>query len=253
MSGCGRANSRDNESVAQIVYIDETGATGTPGGGKQPFLTLVAVLVDEDSVRPLAAAMSSVAMTHLGWIPADFEFHGNEIWQGQKHWKKKKPPELLAAYEAAIGLLDELDLDVAHATIDKPKLHARYEGSADSNAYRLALQFLLEKIDALGKRNRILVADEAKHERLQAIKMVADMQQWGGGEVPGRSLVSVIDSLHYVDSAASPGVQMADLVAYVLQRVRNAHGGHPDSAASLVRLNDVVAGHTTTWREPWPR
>lgn len=82
--------------------------------------------------------------------------------------------------------------------------------------------------------------------------MVADMQQWGGGEVPGRALRSIIDSLHFVRSNASPGVQLADLVAYVLQRARRMREGHPDAEAAIHRLADVVNNHTVTWREPWP-
>lgn len=197
--------------------------------------------------------MRKVAFDHLGWLPADFEFHGYEIWSGLGSWSEKSPPELIAVYAAAIGLLEDLDLSVAYSSIDKARLRARYDGAADANAYLLALQFLLEKIDLLGNQNRIVVADEAKEQQLRAIKMVAEMQQWGAGEVPGRTLRTVIDSLHFVQSDASPGVQMADLVAYVIQRSRRSSQGHPDATAALARLRDVVTAHTVTWREPWPR
>lgn len=238
--------------MATFVYIDETGSVGA-GGSHQPYLTLAAVLVPEDDVRPLGDAMREVAWDHLGWVPADFEFHGHEIWGGTGWWSKKQPPELIAAYEAVIKLLEDLDLSVAHSTIDKARLHARYDGNADANAYLLALQFLLEKVDRLGTQNRIIVADEAKEQQLRAIKMVAEMQDWGGGQVPGRTLKTVIDSLHFVRSNASPGVQMADLVAYVIQRSRRKSEGHPAAAAALTRLSGVVSDHTLTWRDPWPR
>jgi hypothetical protein len=220
------------------------------GGGKQPYLTVAAVLVHEDKVQPLSEAMRRVAFEHLGWLPSNFEFHGHEIWGGSGWWSEKSPPELLAAYEAVIGLLEELGLSIAHSSIDKELLHIRYGGAADANAYLLALQFLLEKIDLLGGHNRIVVADEAKEQQLRAIKMVADMQQWGAGEVPGRTLTTVIDSLHYVQSNASSGVQMADLVAYVIQRWRRGSEGHPNAAAALARLYGAVEQHTMTWRDP---
>jgi hypothetical protein len=97
----------------------------------------------------------------------------------------------------------------------------------------------------------VLVADEAKEQELRAVKMVADMQEWGGGEVPGRPLQTIIDSLHFVSSHASPGVQMADLVAYVLQRSRHKEG-HPNAQAGLDRLAAVVTARTITWRDVWP-
>lgn len=238
--------------MAQFVYIDETGSVG-PGAAKQNQLILVGVVVDESSVQPLTSAMRKVAMDHLGWLPADLEFHGVDIWQGRGHWSTFEPQARLAAYEATISLIDQLDLAVAHATINKAQLHQRYGGSADANAYRLALQFLLEKIDRnIGPAYKVIIADESKEQQLRAVKMVAEMQQWGGGEVPGIVLKTVIDSLHFVRSDASSGVQMADMIAYRLQRRRRAIESHPDAAAGMQRMLDVINGHLRTWREPWP-
>lgn len=238
--------------MARFVYIDETGSVGT-GGARQPHLTLVAAIVDEDAVQPLARDLSGLAMKHLGWVPADFEFHGHELWHASGHWSGKQPPELLAAYEDVIGLLDVHDIDVAHSSINKAKLTERYGGAADQNAYVLALQFLLEKVDAYGSSNKILIADEAKEQQLRAIKMVADMQTWGGGEVPGRQLRTVIDSMHFVSSHASPGVQMADMIAYLRQRRRRQKPeGHPDVEVAMARMIEAIGNHTRTYRQPWP-
>lgn len=236
--------------MARLVYIDETGSVGT-GGRRQPYLTLVAALVDEEMVQPLSQGLEQVAWDHLGWLPGDFEFHGNEIWQGTHHWQKKQPAELLAAYEAAIHLLDSCDIGIAYSSVDKARLSARYDGNADKNAYRLALQFLLEKVDRLDSTRKILVADEAKEEELRAIRMVAELQKWGGGVVPGRPLNTIIDSLHFVASHASPGVQVADLVAYAIQRSRRRET-HPDAQAGLERIMTTIYAHRRTWREPWP-
>jgi len=236
--------------MAEFIYIDETGSVGA-SASSQPFLTLVAVLVHEDKVQALTKSLRKVAMHHLGWLPADFEFHGNEVWGGKNWWSQKGPAELIAAYGDAIATLEDLDLSVTHASIDKEQLHVKYKGFADSNAYLLALQFLLEKIDVLNSNNKIIVADEAKEQQLRAVKMVADMQEWGGGEVRGRTLSSVIDCLHFVRSNASPGVQLADLVAYVIQRSRGQEH-HPNAQAAIERLRSVVEQHTLTWRQPWP-
>jgi uncharacterized protein DUF3800 len=237
--------------VARLVYIDETGSVGK-GANKQPLLTLAAVLVDEGNVQPLLRAFQQAARDHLGWLPSDFEFHGNEVWSGTGYWKEKTYDERIAVYEQAIAVLETLDIDVSHASIHKQRLHARYNGAADGNTYLLALQFLLEKVDAYWPQNKILIADEAKEHQLRAIKMVADMQEWGAGEVPGRQLRTVIDSMHFVSSHASPGVQLADLVAYALQRKWNARDSHPNAVAAINRITAVIEGHTRTWREDWP-
>lgn len=237
--------------MAKLLYIDETGSVGK-GANKQPLLTVAAVLVDEENVRALATAFRQVASDHLGWVPADFELHGNEVWGRQKHWKSKGYDELIAAYEDAIAVLQTLDIYVSWASIHKQRLHDRYSGSADANAYLLALQFMLEKIDTGYGGNKILIADEQKEHQLRAIKMVADMQDWGGGEVPSTPLRSVIDSMHFVSSHASPGVQLADLVAFALQRKWNAWDTHPNAKAGLDRIHEVIREKTLTWREPWP-
>jgi len=70
----------------------------------------------------------------------------------------------------------------------------------------------------------------------------------GGGEVPGAKLKTVIDSMHFVSSHASPGVQLADLVAYALQRKWNAWDTHPDAKAAINRIFGVILAHRYTWR-----
>src|SRR5262249_12009042 len=123
-------------AVARFIYIDETGSVGK-GAAKQPQLILVAVIVDEDKVKPLGAAMRRVAMDHLGWLPEDFEFHGNELWGRKNWWHHMEPPALIEAYEAAINLLTSLELEIAYSAINKAELHQRYGGIADENAYLL--------------------------------------------------------------------------------------------------------------------
>ncbi|GGQ79594.1 DUF3800 domain-containing protein [Couchioplanes azureus] len=236
--------------MAQLVYIDETGSVGR-GARTQPLLTVVAALVDENQVQPLGAAFKKIAWKHLRWLPVDFEFHGAEVWNGMRHWQGKTPTELIAAYEEAITVLDQLSIEISYASIDKARLHARHEGAADDNAYLLALQFLLEKIDVYSTK-KILIADEQKEHQLRAIKMVADLQDWGVGEVRGRKLESIIDSMHFVSSRASPGVQLADMVAFALQRKWNERDSHPEARNALNRIVAVIQNHTSTWREPWP-
>lgn len=152
-------------TMATFVYLDETGSVGK-GAKIQPYLCLFAVLVEETKVQPLAADVQAITMRHLGWFPRDFEAHGHEIWQAQAPWwKGKAPPELFAAYEDYISLVEAHDIGIVHSAIDKAKLHARYGGVMDGNAYVLALQFLLEKADSLPGL-KIVIADESKEQQL---------------------------------------------------------------------------------------
>lgn len=191
-------------------------------------------------------------MTHLGWRPNGFEFHGSELWDGRGAWADVAIPIRVAAYEELISLLTEFDIVIAHASIHKERLRAKYEGRADKNAYLLAMQFLLEKVNQNIPGLKIIVADENKEQQLKAIKLVSDLQDWGTGEVPGRPLPSIIDSLHFVSSKSSPGVQIADAVAFIHQRRSNKWDRDPRSIALMERLFDVISAQTRTWRETWP-
>ena len=239
--------------MAELVYLDETGSVGR-GARNQPFLKLVAVVVDEGKVQQLQARFQALAMEHLGWVPADFEFHAYEIWNARGYWAEKSPADLLAVLEALVSVLDELEIHVVHASIDKARLHSRYGGDYDDNAYLLALQFLLEKLDRWRTHEalRIVIADETKEQQLRAVKMVRDLQTWAAGAVAGRQLVSVIDSMHFVDSKDSPGVQLADVIAFIFHRRALSTQGHPDADTAVARMISVIGEHTPTWRAPWP-
>ena len=239
--------------MATLVYVDETGASGTKDAKKQPLLTCAAVLVEEEKVQPLAKAMEEVAWAHLGWLPADLEFHGYEIWSRTGYWKDKSYDGLIAVYERLIDIVPTLDLDLACSSIHKERLHARYDGAADHNAYPLALQFLLEKVDRVNSTRKIVVADEAKEHEFKVTRMMKGMQRhFGGGEVPGEALRNVIDTLHFVRSHDSLGVQLADLVAFVIQRHAGGFDTHDNARGAIRRLHDVVWERMVTWREPWP-
>jgi hypothetical protein len=237
--------------MARFVYVDET---GSPRGSlkKHRYLQIVAAIVDEENVRALGDSLRQVAVDHLGWFPAEFEFHGNRLWNGNGEWEGKAPSELLAAYEDVIGLIEKHSISISHSTIDRLRLHDRYSGAFDGSAYRLGLQFLLEKINHLSGL-KVVVADESKEQEIEAKGMVARLQEWGGGEAPGPQVKSVIDSLHFVQSRESPGVQMADMVAYLFHRARlTATEHHPDVLASRRRMLDVINGNTPTYRMRWP-
>ena len=145
--------------MAKLLYLDETGSSGR-SWQSSPYLTLVGVVVGEERVQPLAESLRTLTIQHrLGW-PGESEFHGQDIFQATGAWEGRSPDERIAAYEAALGLLEAHELDVAHATINRRQLHERYGGGAVGNAYRLALQFLLEKINGNTSGLLIVVADE---------------------------------------------------------------------------------------------
>ncbi len=185
-------------------------------------------------------------------VPDEVRVPRNELWNGKGEWEGKAPFALLAAYEDGIGLIEQHSVSIAHSTIDRQGLHDKYAGEYDAGAYRLGLQFLLEKVDLLPGL-KVVVADESKEQEIEAKGMVAQLQELGGGEVPGGQLKSVFDSLHFVQSNESPGVQLADMVAYLFHRTRlTATENHPDALASRQRMLNIIDTNTRTYRMVWP-
>lgn len=238
--------------MAEFVYVDETGADGS-GGKSSPILLLAAVIVPDGALNSLSLELARIASATGGNSEVRGELHGHEIWNRSGRWRGLPHSVCLDAYQEAIGLLTRFEIGVAHSSIRKTALSG-IEGKLRSRkAYLMALQFLLEKIDAIpGSGPRLVIADRAKQYEVDAIGMFADIQLSGIGEVPGRKYRRIGDSLHYVDSKFSSGVQLADLVAYVLQRRMKQYESHVDAEAAMARMHAEVISRRVTWRETWP-
>ena len=188
-----------------LAYIDESGNTGRRlDDPDQPIHWLVAVLVPEERVLSLTHAVEALVSQRRtdGLVP---ELHGSALFSGGGVWAGISPTERVAIYDEALALLPRHDCVVAHASIDKAKLTAG--PTPKTTPHLLALQFLVEKIDAylVGqtdplRQRALLVADETQEHEAFAIGVVAGMQASGAGIVPGRVIDRVIDTVHFVRS-----------------------------------------------------
>ena len=205
-------------SVVWLAYVDESGNTGRRlDDPDQPVHWVVAVLVPEENVIPLThAAQELVSQRRTDDLVP--ELHGAALFGGGGAWSGVPPAERVAIYEEALTLLTPHECVVAHASINKTKLTP---GSTQKTTpHLLALQFLAS----------------------------------GTGVVPGRVVNRVIDTVHFVRSEDNRGVQLADLVAYALNRV-NRVGWKPTKAgdqALMSMLNRHVVPRVRTYRESWP-
>ena len=200
-----------------LAYVDESGNTGRRlDDPDQPIHWLVAVLAPEQHVLPLTHAVEALVSQHRtdALVP---ELHGSALFSGVGAWSGVAPAKRVAIYDEALSLLARHDCVVAHASIDKTKLTAGT--SPRTTPHLLALQFLVEKLDAylVGqidplRQRALLVADETQEHEAFAIGVVAGMQASGAGIVAGRVVDRVIDTVHFVRSEDNRGVQLADLV-----------------------------------------
>lgn len=247
-----------------ICYLDESGNTGRRlDDPEQPIHLIAAVMIVEDRVREMTDILDGLAQRAPTTQPL-VEYHGRELFRGSGPWTGVSPNQRIEAYAEALSVLGQVEAGIAHASIDKPKLSLK--GYDDPNPHIIALQYLTEKIeswlrgqhDVLSQR-ALLVADENHEHEQYSFDLIREMQAVGGpvGSSHGISipLDHIVDSVYFDHSDRNRGIQLADLVAFVLgryQRIGRSPSIARSDAAVAMLLREHILPHCRTWRDMWP-
>ena len=242
-----------------LSYLDESGNTGgNLEDPDQPFHLIAAIMVPEDQVQALAAAFRRLPV--FAAEPRQIrELRGADLYSGKGPWKGFSPSGRIEAYSEALALLGRHGALVAHASIDKWAL--RQSASSEPRMpHLLALRFLAEEIDSYLKQQHdplkqrtLLIADETDEHEAYAQGLVAQMQVRTPSLVGGPALTRIVDQVHFVQSETSPGVQLADLAAFVLtRRMRFPATSHRPSDIAIARLAQIVDSRVVALRDTWP-
>lgn len=242
-----------------LSYLDESGNTGgNLEDPDQPFHLIAAVMVPEEQVQALSASFH-----HLPAFAEEprliRELRGADLYSGKGPWKGSSPSERIDTYREALALLDQHGAFVAHASIDKWAL--RQSASSELKMpHLLALRFLAEEIDSYLqqqhdplKQRTLLIADETDEHQAYAHGLVAQMQVRKPSLAEGPALTRIVDQVHFVQSETSPGVQLADLAAFVLtRRMRFPAASRRPSDVAIARLAEIVDSRVVASRDLWP-
>ena len=243
-----------------ICYLDESGNTGKRlDDPDQPIHHLAAVIVREDRIREMGDRLHALADA----APIDaslVEYHGDQLFHGSGPWQGVPPRFRIGEYAKALAVMSKVGAGVAHASINKPLL------VGDQNPHLLALQFLTEKIerwlrsqtDELGQR-ALLVADHSHEHDQYAFDLIQRMQA-AGGPVGGHrglnvSLDHIVDGVYFAHSERSWGIQLADMVAFVLnrsERIKRSPGDPRSDRAIRMLRQEHISPQLRTWRQLWP-
>lgn len=246
-----------------FCYLDESGNTGSRlDDPDQPYHYLVAVMVREDKVSMLSERLDGLA-ANAPTTAELVEYHGQQMFAGKGPWQGVVPQVRINEYAKALAVIAEVDAHIAYASINK---HALAERGAWISPHLYALQFLTEKIEAWVKPKNdplcqlaLLVADENHQEEQYAFELIREMHRSGGpiGAAIGlaRTTEHIVDSVYFAPSERSRGIQLADLVAFILNR-RDRYLETSDKSASaqeVIRLlTTYISPRVATWRERWP-
>ena len=254
------APSRDLYPLLMLFcYLDESGNTGNRlDDPEQPYHYLVAIMVREDMVSLLTSQLDQLASEAPTAVPLG-EYHGQEMFSGRGPWDGISPKTRVQEYAKALSVIGKAEASIAHASINKPGLsRLRWQ-----SPHLLALQFLTEKIEAWVRQKSdplsqraLLVADQNHTEEQYAVELVREMQQSGGPVGVTRAIKRIVDGVYFSPSERSRGIQIADLVAYILNRHDRISGRVQLSTSDIAvkkLFDDYISPHCVTWRERWPR
>jgi hypothetical protein len=142
--------------------------------------------------------------------------------------------------EQTLDVLSSCGIEVIARGINLDRFRKRY-GSLD-DVHFIAFRNLMERLnERLRQRNEhaLVIADE--HGKKVALKRsLASAKSIGTPGYRSQRLDRVIDTAHFVDSAESRMVQLADVAAYVRRRRAMGSQNHPNAEAALQRMYTVV-------------
>lgn len=205
----------------------------------------------DENVRGLLYSLSSV----LGATPT--ELHAHELMSGVGAWAPiaHKTRLKISILRRTLRLVHSIPgaLVFAEGT-DVQRLNTRYR--YPENPHTTTLRHLLEKVDtwASGAGTKVgLVADEIATKNEHQVELRAYKELGTGGYFP-RVIRSLEGPIQFLDSRESPGLQVADTLAYLFRRrdflVRT--GSHSRNIVIVDGLLREIAGNIQGFRPGTP-
>lgn len=222
-----------------LFYVDESGNTGLDlESVDQPIHWVAGIGIPERALREFESDMLSVA---LRWFrrratESDFEFHGSHIFSGRGDCAGLQPGERVALYDEVTGLAARHGCTIFTVGIRKSshKSRAKAKAYTPAHPHSLAMMYLLERVDLWLERQQpeaplfeeaeedpvygLIVADEQKEIGRKIIEKFAYWRRAGTDYDHGREIRYLVDTVHYVRSEDSWGIQLVDCIAYLRNR-----------------------------------
>jgi Protein of unknown function (DUF3800) len=237
-----------------LFYGDESGYTGVRGGAAQPVLVVAGVLVNTHGAsktrreyRELLAELGELAHRDLSELKGQELFRGTGTWNGVGHGQRAAARARILEWLAerghkvvASGLTyDRLD----EARQMCPGLAALTPRAIVTLHTALSIQRAKHstRLNEQRKNATLLFYDEQPqaNDQTTVASAIATPPDWAlefvGDRHAGGELTAIVDTAYFVDSEQAPMIQIADFVAYMIQRkaaldegAQSTFNGEPD-------------------------
>jgi len=208
-----------------LLYVDES---GDPGRHGSPYLILGAVALFEGKWLPLERDLRLLIDRYFPAPPRPSEIHLADLRKGKKEFRALSAAQrnsLLNDFCALALNLLETEIVLFSVVADKAYWFANNPGKSGDELYADLFEELSSRFDlflrrrhAQGASNKgIIIADPHKESLSDALKTNHRIYQRHGTR--WATLYNLIETVFFLESSESPGLQFADLAAYALWRL----------------------------------
>lgn len=203
----------------QFIFIDETGNSGFDlDNAEQPFHILFGVIIEHKLLPTIQNELLHIAKEHYeSFDQSDFEFKGFDLYKGKSFNKNKKVDERIAITEKLLDIFLKYQLKTITIIINKKLLKSKYKNPM--HPHQLAFRFMVEKFESYLIENQkfgLMVCDEIKEHEQSLIEDLESFKRQGTSIGSYDNIVpqNILDSVHYVKSHNSWGIQLCDVGTY---------------------------------------
>lgn len=220
-----------------LLYVDESGDPG-PAGSR--FLILGAAALFEGKWLPVERDLRALIDKYFPAGPKPTEIHMSELRKGKKEFRLLTPAQRSSLVnefcQVAVNLLST-ELVMFSVIADKPHWFATNPGKTGDDLYAEMFEDLSSRFDLFLRRRYaenspskgIIIADPHKPSLSESLRTNQRIYQRKGNRWD--VLYNLVETVFFLASNESPGIQFADLASHAVWRLVFAND---DSIARLI-------------------
>ncbi len=217
----------------RALYVDESGRD-------DQYYFFGGLIVDDAVAHAIESGLEGIAalLAHnVSGFARTTEFHGNEMFHGEKHWDPVPVAWRVKACELVAKVIERSGAEFVFRGIDLVGLRARYVNPYPPHL--LTLAHLLDEVDTRMDRVHGEVAVVLADDHHSASGSRRNLHDFKIRRVPGytqRQFVSLVDTIYFGPSHASRLLQATDVATYFLNRQRTIVERDPRAQAAVNRI-----------------
>jgi hypothetical protein len=216
-----------------LVYLDESGNTGTNlNDTEQPIFLLAALIVPEATWQPLERDLEQAIVRHVPTMADGHEVHATDLRGGKGAFKGISINTRIALRDEWLQTARKYDLKVVYRAIAKRRyqtwLHATFGTAFLINPHVAAFPMVARVIDEYlaglpDKPLGMFISDENKEIVRDVEKSIKVLRGLEGS----LRLSQVVEKGFFIDSAKSRPLQLCDLCALSARKKEERKAGIP--------------------------